>query len=320
MEEQEKKSKGLSEKLNPGLGLVVKRLLLFTVLALFFAAGAVGLVYLSAQVIAPPEELTLEIEPRGAENNYQQLAEEQSRQRSLLEEELAAARENQHLIRRERLGETEDLLQELKDSRSWLIDRESERFRQERLRDNERQLAEFEQQRRAEASREINRLQEEIEDRIAAIDVGYDPEDEEILRQIREQALEEYREELLNIRIKLRTLILSSEREAELRNRLEAIENIAEERVEQIRAGLDAQIDQHVMRETARLRLEFVNAQEQIREEMRRDIAEKERELEELQIAWDQSEEERIAAELSELENRLERQYARLRENQLGYW
>jgi len=319
MEEQEKKSKGLSEKLNPGSGLVVKRLLLFTMLALFFAAGAVGLVYLSAQVIAPPDEISLEIEPRGAENDYQQQVQEQSQKRSLLDEELAAVRDNQHLFRQERLDEIEGLLQELKDSRSWLIDRESERFRRERVRENERQLAEFEQQRRAEASRETDRLQAEIEDRIAAIDVGYDPEDEELLHQIRNQALEEYREELLSIRVKLRTLILSSEREAELRKRLEAIENIAEERVGQIRAGLDAQIDQHVMRETARLRLEFVNAQEQAREEMRRDIAERERELEELQVAWDQSEEERIADELSELENRLERQYARLAENQLGY-
>ena len=320
MKEQEKKSKGFLEKLKPGLGLVVKRLLLFTALALFFAAGAVGLVYLSAQVIAPPEEVSLEIEPRGAEGDYQQQAQEQSRQLSLLEEELAAARENQYLFRQERLDKIEDLLQELKDSRSWLIDRESERFRQERIRGNERQLAEFEQQRRAEANSKIDRLQAEIEDRIAAIDVGYDPEDEELLRQIREQALEEYQEELLSIRIKLRTLILSSEREAELRNRLEAIENIAEERVEQVRAGLDAQIDQHVMRETARLRLEFVNAQEQIREEMRRDIAEKENEIKEMQAAWDRSEEERIAAELSELEKRLEQQYARLVENQLDHW
>lgn len=320
MKEQEKKSKGFLEKLKPGLGLVVKRLLLFTALALFFAAGAVGLVYLSAQVIAPPEEVSLEIDPRGAEGDYQQQAQEQSRQLSLLEEELAAARENQYLFRQERLDKIEDLLQELKDSRSWLIDRESERFRQERIRGNERQLAEFEQQRRAEANSKIDRLQAEIEDRIAAIDVGYDPEDEELLRQIREQALEEYQEELLSIRIKLRTLILSSEREAELRNRLEAIENIAEERVEQVRAGLDAQIDQHVMRETARLRLEFVNAQEQIREEMRRDIAEKENEIKEMQAAWDRSEEERIAAELSELEKRLEQQYARLVENQLDHW
>ena len=320
MKEQEKKSKGFLEKLKPGLGLVVKRLLLFTALALFFAAGAVGLVYLSAQVIAPPEEVSLEIDPRGAEGDYQQQAQEQSRQVSLLEEDLAAARENQYLFRQERLDKIEDLLQELKDSRSWLIDRESERFRQERIRGNERQLAEFEQQRRAEANSKIDRLQAEIEDRIAAIDVGYDPEDEELLRQIREQALEEYQEELLSIRIKLRTLILSSEREAELRNRLEAIENIAEERVEQVRAGLDAQIDQHVMRETARLRLEFVNAQEQIREEMRRDIAEKENEIKEMQAAWDRSEEERIAAELSELEKRLEQQYARLVENQLDHW
>jgi len=95
---------------------------------------------------------------------------------------------------------------------------------------------------------------------------------------------------------------------------------MVEARVEQVRAGLDAQIDQQIFREAARLRLEFVAAQEQIQEEARRDIAARESELEEEQLAWDQSEEERVAAELGEIESRVMSQYSRLRQSQLDYW
>jgi len=315
-----RKLKELPEKLNPGLGLVIKKLLLFSGLALFFAAGAVGVVFISAQVISPPEEVELEIAPRGAENDYQSLAAEQLEQQDLLRESLAAADNAQHRARSESLENIETRLEQLLESRSLLIDRESERIRQEGMRDRERELAEFEQDRRARASREIASLQAEIEERIAGIDIGYDPDDEELLRKIRRQALEDHREELLSIRIKLRTLILSAERDTELRGRLEAIENMVEARVEQVRAGLDAQIDQQIFREAARLRLEFVAAQEQIQEEARRDIAARESELEEEQLAWDQSEEERVAAELGEIESRVMSQYSRLRQSQLDYW
>ncbi len=304
----------------PERGILSKKFLLLTVLALFFATGAMGILFISTQVAAVPERLEREITPRGAVNDHEALLADQGVRQSMTEESWQSSREEQQAQRSRSLALVTDWLSELKDSRDWLVAQESERLRQELIRNLERDLKQWQEEVRAAANREIDRKQQQIEEDIAAIDIGYDPEDEELLRQIRREAQAEYRQELLSIRIKQRTMPLTAQQEIELRQRREEIETQVEAQVDQVRSIFDAQIDQQLMREAALLRLEFVSAQEEIQQQASEAIAERERELDNWQQAWEKSEEERVTRELTELEERLQTQSQRLYDRQLDFW
>ncbi|SDL16363.1 hypothetical protein [Halarsenatibacter silvermanii] len=233
---------------------VVKYALFSLVLAVIAGGVMLGAVYLqsTAVEIERPER---RISPEGAHGDTGELARRLAEEtpeihyRDMLEayRSQSGARLQGTAANFEKFGaDRQDVMERGQERRlaglEHRLEREFENYSQERLAEAEAEIA----AREREMEQEIEELQREIRDR----EIG-------MLDEVRQEAREEYRTELLSLNVKLRAMDLSEERREELESRLEEIETDISSQVEQVEAQLESRMQQEQLRRSGRKIQEF---------------------------------------------------------------
>lgn len=254
----------------------------------------------------------MEISPRGARAEASPVVKEFS------EEQLENSTRLQH--RRELIGNTfsgkdlEAIEKSMVETRLEFLHREKEEVLKQRARKYERELDNYREQQLADAEADIEEKEREIEGKMQELAVEIDERELEMLQDFRRTIGQDYKEELMNLRLKKRVLDLSEVRKSKLDERIRELESKTEMRMEEIRRQLESRLRQEMMREAAQLEHElniFASSRLARAED---NIAMKEEALEEELLNLKNSEKERLAEYNKNYTRRLDNIFSVLKE------
>lgn len=298
-------NKDQKNKLNIRDNLILKYILFFAVLAVVFAGGAVIFNYVQMTAFKP-ERAVPQAEVTGANrsvhDDYMAQLESEKAESELklanIQEKLKLSQANQLFFLKER--------KELLADQYYLIGESTVQNRLKAIdRSQEQEFQAYATERQNQIQAEILEKRKEINQKIAALEVGLSDDELTSLKNFREELLSEHRAELLNLRVKLRVLELSPSREAEIRARLSEIEGEVARQVENVRAGLEADLSQDIYEEAIELQNEFSDYQVAKQQILNQEIESKKVELEE-----------ELEAKREELYTELENNYQNYLESQ----
>lgn len=259
--------------------LLTKYLLLFTALALFFAGAAVVYLFIQGSAYEPEEE-PLRLQHEGASpalhTGYQS---ELGRLQGVTEENLAEVEQALMVGQSNAYFRLENRIQALADNyyRFWQQKREQELelLRQEQ----DQELQEYARRTYRQAQAEISGRQQEVNTQLKELEMGLTEEEVELIQNLRDRLLSDYRAELLNLRVKLRALELAPTREIQLRARLNQIEDQVAAEVARQREEIEARLSQEVAQKARDIQEEFAAYQNKKLEQAEEDINQKEAQL-----------------------------------------
>ncbi len=181
----------------------------------------------------------------------------------------------------------------------------------------ERELNSYSEQRRQQAEELIAAKQSELESEIIKLERDMSDRELEVLEEVRRQARGEYSGELLNLRIKLRTLDLSQERREEIEQRVREIESRIEARVDLVRRRLESRLEQERLRQLSQLEQSYNRQIGQIIREVEADLEQRRAEIEQEISELRAEKEETWQAEHEQDRQRWENQLQHLQERYL---
>lgn len=281
---------------------VVKYALFSLVLAVIAGGVMLGAVYLqsTAVEIERPER---RISPEGADEDAGELARRMAEETPEIDDrDMLGIYRSQSV---DRLKGTAANFEKFKADRQDVIERGQERRLaglQHRL---EREFENYSQERLAEAETEIAEREREMEQDIEELQREIRDREIEILDEVRQEAREEYRSELLSLNVKLRAMELSEERRKELESRLEEIETDISSQVERVEAQLESRMQQEQLRRSGRKIQEFNNFRRFTLARAETDIENRRRD----KVERMEKVSEELAAELAAEINRLEEHF-----------
>jgi len=298
-------NKEKKKKLNFRDNLILKYILFFAILAFIFAGGAVIFNYVQMTAFQP-ERTASQVEVSGADSsvhgNYKAQIESGRTDSNLsltnIQESLRLSQGKQRFFLEER--------KKLLADQYYLIREQNVQNRLEALdRIQNQELEEFATKRQNEIQAQITEKRQEINQKIADLEVGLSDDQLASLRNLRQELLSEYRAELLNLRVKLRVLNMTPAREAEIQARISEIESEVASQVEVVRSDLEAELSQDIYEKAIELQNEFSDYQSAKQQVLDQEIAAKEAALEQ---EYDQRREELYTELENNYQNYLESQ------------
>lgn len=179
----------------------------------------------------------------------------------------------------------------------------------------QRRFEEFRAGQLEEAEELISESEAALEREIMEIDSEISERELQILQEVRRDYRQENWPELLNLRVKLRTMDLSADRYQEISGRVAEIEADIENRIERVKQQLESRLEQERLREVGQLRqrhnLYVQNVMSGLEESLESYRKEGEEEIAELQA----EERERLETAREQLEERLNLQLEAMKGN-----
>ncbi len=211
-------------------------------------------------------------------------------------------------------AEIESGLQQLQENRRLFKEAEKEKRLAQKERKLEAEYRSYSQQRREEAEELLAQKETELHREIAAVERELTDRELEILGEVRSDIRQEYRNELLNLQVRLRTMDLSTARREEIEARIQEINQQIEHRVNLVRRRLESRLEQERLREISQLEQRYNRQARNIISELEAGLENKRADIAEKLAAMSEEKESEIREQLSRQQNRLDNQLEQLKE------